>query len=441
MNNFYIIIFFVFAFSACDIFAGTRLIGVSDANGYAYIDRRLNGYNEEIPIDLVFSTDPEINFETNLGAYWHIPVMSTRIFDSGNGYITWITPTKKKVLFKKEDSKKLTDLGKFWEYIPNKDSITISSPNGSTSYIYKSDRLHSIQINNNIYKFHYSQGKLDKIHKNNGLYASFSYINGYIACIHLPAASFKYDFKYSVTDISESPLLIKILQNGKSVCELKYSRGTVGKDNDVYFDERVNVNIPTDIYRMTISASYNHWVEWDSATGILAKDSSGVYCIGSYIKNNNISYIAYKSNFSDYPEFAIMNYANSVKKHQNPRDGTMIKTSFIVPPRKFNMEIHNKEIQSNKSDKWEFAFSRIYDKSGRLISETNNKNETKNCRAPNAKDNGIYHEIVNGVTVKSGEVKSGKTIRETRILNGDVYEILYLDEGFLATKNGKKVEM
>ena len=72
MNNFYIILLYVFAFSICDTFASTHLIGNSDANGYAYIEKRLNDFKDEIPMDLLFSTDPEVNFETYFGTYWYI---------------------------------------------------------------------------------------------------------------------------------------------------------------------------------------------------------------------------------------------------------------------------------------------------------------------------------------------------------------------------------
>lgn len=449
MNNFYIIIFFVFALIACDAFADSNRIGNSDANGYAFINRRLNSYNEEIPINLIFSTDPKINFETCFGAYWYIPIMSTRVFDSGNGYITWITPTKRRIFFKKEGNKKLTDLGNGWACIQNKNSITISSLNGSTFYIYKSGRLHSMQVNNNLYKFYYSQGKLAKIQRNNELYASLSYAKGYVSFIHLPLVSRKYEFKYADTSINESPLLVKILQNDKSIYELKYSRGTVEKDNNIYFDDKVNVNIPTGIYKIDVATSisiptptpFNQWIEWDSATGILAKDSSGIYCIGSYTKNNNISYVVYKSIYYDYPEIAIMDYGNAIQIQQNPRDGVMTKTSYIGAPGKSYMKIRKKEVKSNKSDKWDFVFSMIYDNNGRAIREINNKNEIIEWRYPNDKDNGIYSEIVNGITVKSKEFKSGKMIREMRLLNGDVYELFYLDKGYLVTKNGKKVEM
>ena len=449
MKKFNIIILLLFAFSVCDIFANPRQIRSSNTNGYAYIDKNLNGYNEEIPIDLIFSTDPEISFETGFGAYWYTPIISTRVFDSGNGYITWITPTKRRLYFKKKDNENLTDLGKGWTCVLDENSITISSLNDSTSYIYKSGRLHSVQVNNNLYKFYYSQGKLEKIHKNNDLYASFCYNKGYVSCIQLPLLSRKYDFKYADTSISESPLLIKCLQNDKSIYELQYSKGIVEKNNNVYFDDKVNINIPTGIYRIAIFSTisipdptpFNRWLEWDSATGILAKDSEGVYCIGSYLKNNNISYVAHKSKYYDYPEISIMDYGNATQIQQNPRDGVMTKTSYVGAPGKSYMKIRKKEVKSNKSDKWDFVFSMIYDNNGRAIREINNKNEIIEWRYPNDKDNGIYSEIVNGITVKSKEFKSGKMIREMRLLNGDVYELFYLDKGYLVTKNGKKVEM
>ena len=428
------------------MFASTHLIGNSDANGYAYIEKRLNDFKDEITVDLIFSTDPEINFETNIGAYWYIPIMSTHVFDSGNGYITWVAPTTKKVFFKKEGkSEKLTDRSKAWTCILNENSITISSLDTSTCFIYKSGRLHSAQINNNYYKFYYSQSKLTKIHKNNDLYASLSYLKSYISSIYFPITSSKYSFKYTVTGINEFPLLIKVLKNDKSIFELKYSKGVAEKNNDNYFNDKVKINIPTDIYRITISTSTsvysNHWIEWDAASGVLSKDSFGVYCIGSYIKNKNISYIAYKSNFLDHPEVVIMDYANAVKTYQNPYDGIMTKTSYVGAPGKSYMRIRKKEVRSNKSDKWNFIFSRMYDNNGRLIREINNKNEIKEWRYPNDKDNGIYSEIVNGITVKSREFKSGKIFKEMQLINGDIYELIYLDKGFLVTKNGKKVEM
>lgn len=83
----------------------------------------------------------------------------------------------------------------------------------------------------------------------------------------------------------------------------------------------------------------------------------------------------------------------------------------------------------------------MYDNNGRLIREINNKNEIKEWRYPNDKDNGIYSEIINGITVKSREFKSGKIFKEMQLINGDIYELIYLDKGFLVTKNGKKVEM
>lgn len=446
MNNFYIILLYVFAFSICDTFASTHLIGNSDANGYAYIEKRLNDFKDEIPMDLLFSTDPEVNFETYFGTYWYIPIMSTRVFDSGNGYVTWITPTTEKVFFKKEGkSEKLTDRGKVWTCILNKNSITISSLRTPTCFIYKLGRLHTAQINNNYYKFYYSQGKLAKIHKNNDLYASFSYLKNYLSRIYFPITSNKYDFKYTVTNINEFPLLIKVLQNDKSIFELKYSKGVAEKKNNNYFNDNVKVNTPTEIYRITISTSTsaysNHWIEWDAASGILSKDSSGVYCIGSYIKNKNISYIAYKSNFLDHPEVVTMDYANAIKTHQNPYDGIMTKTSYVGAPGKSYMQIRKKEVRSNKSNKWDLIFSRIYDNNGRLIREMNSKNEMKEWRYPQDKDNGTYYEIVNGITVKTREYKSGKIFKEMQLINGDIYELLHLDTGFLVTKNGKKIEM
>ena len=105
------------------------------------------------------------------------------------------------------------------------------------------------------------------------------------------------------------------------------------------------------------------------------------------------------------------------------------------------MQIRKKEVRSNKSNKWDLIFSRIYDNNGRLIREMNSKNEMKEWRYPQDKDNGTYYEIVNGVTVKTREYKSGKIFKEMQLINGDIYELLHLDTGFLVTKNGKKIEM
>ena len=236
--------------------------------------------------------------------------------------------------------------------------------------------------------------------------------------------------------------MIKVAQNDKTIFEFKYSKGTIENKNNDYFDNKVKVNTPTDVNRITISTStrYNYWMEWDSNSGILSKDSSGVYCIGNYIENKNVSYIAYKSNYLDYPEIVVMDYANATKIHQNPHDGIMTKTSYVGAPGKSYMKIRKKEVRS-RSGKWDLAFSRIYDNSGRLIREINNKNEIKEWRYPKDKDNGTYYEILNGITVKSREFKSGKIFKEMQLINGDIYELIHTDKGFYATKNGKKVEM
>lgn len=152
-------------------------IGHSDNDGFARLTKVEFPISEDDPFRifyLEFSTNP--CFEPNIfGAFWHMPVLDSKVEEIGPSELKWYAPNGKTFFFCAHSTEKkgknivsYTDNTSAWKAVKRRNGFEITSLIDGTSHVYSDGRLTEITLDNKKYHIAYRDGKVASVREKSG---------------------------------------------------------------------------------------------------------------------------------------------------------------------------------------------------------------------------------------------------------------------------------